>query len=178
MAFERCEIVWPASKWFYDGRKEPVTAESTDEEIAATAKLMEQEALAVGVRLDGAEEHLQAVRDELSDGDDCCDPSDGNVWLASEWAEISGLDPDVAAGDTDEQIAEAAVRMEEDAFAEGVRLEGAEEYLLSIREEWRGTQRYSNGLEDEMEPEVRAHFDWLMAHDGDEWNAYTPDPDS
>ena len=71
MAFERCEIVWPASKWFYDGRKEPVTAESTDEEIAATAKLMEQEALAVGVRLEGTEKHLRSVRDELSDRDDC-----------------------------------------------------------------------------------------------------------
>jgi len=57
--------VWAASQWLYDSRHELVTATSTDEEIASTAERLDREAKAEGVRVDGAEDYLRSVREEL-----------------------------------------------------------------------------------------------------------------
>lgn len=59
--------VWDAGQWLYDARHELVTATTTDAEITATTERMEAEALAEGVRLEGTEEYLRSVRDDLLD---------------------------------------------------------------------------------------------------------------
>jgi len=61
------EGVWAASDWLYDCRHSLVSASSSDDEIAATAERVEQEARAEGIRVKGAADYLLSVREELRD---------------------------------------------------------------------------------------------------------------
>jgi hypothetical protein len=61
------EGMWAASDWLYETRLDHVGPRSTDAEIAAVVADLEKDALAEGIRLEGAEEYLQSVRDELRD---------------------------------------------------------------------------------------------------------------
>jgi len=61
------EGVWAASEWLYETRLDHVGPRSTDAEIEAVAAQLTTEALGEGIRLEGAEEYLRTVRDELRD---------------------------------------------------------------------------------------------------------------
>jgi len=61
------EGIWAASDWLHETRFDHVGPRSTNAEIAAVAADLEKETLAEGIRLEGTEEYLQNVRDELAD---------------------------------------------------------------------------------------------------------------